>query len=124
MLSIKVFLICKKVLGGTAENYGVSSSDYTADWLNTVSVASDRLTTIDESASILSDISYDKTDDSLVSVSLFQYHVEVNLQCGRFVSLSAGDWLSQHCVSLFDKGLKESDHCYYTKVLHCSFELN
>lgn len=26
-----------------------------------------RLTTIDESASILSDISYDKTDDSLVS---------------------------------------------------------
>uniref|UniRef100_A0A7N8WZQ4 Rac GTPase-activating protein 1 n=1 Tax=Mastacembelus armatus TaxID=205130 RepID=A0A7N8WZQ4_9TELE len=30
-----------------------------------------RLTTIDESASILSDISYDKTDDSLVSTSLF-----------------------------------------------------
>lgn len=28
-----------------------------------------RLTTIDESASILSDISYDKTDDSLVSTS-------------------------------------------------------
>lgn len=27
-----------------------------------------RLTTIDESASILSDISYDKTDDSLVSL--------------------------------------------------------
>jgi len=31
----------------------------------------DRLTRIDESASILSDISYDKTDDSLVSTSLF-----------------------------------------------------
>lgn len=28
--------------------------------------------TIDESASILSDISYDKTDDSLVSISLLQ----------------------------------------------------
>lgn len=29
-------------------------------------IISSRLTTIDESASILSDISYDKTDDSLV----------------------------------------------------------
>lgn len=28
--------------------------------------------TIDESGSILSDISYDKTDDSLVSISLLQ----------------------------------------------------
>lgn len=33
------------------------------------SVGPHRLTTIDESASILSDISYDKTDDSLVSTS-------------------------------------------------------
>lgn len=42
----------------------------TADFLNTFSVPSDRLMTIDESASILSDISYDKTDDSVVSTLL------------------------------------------------------
>uniref|UniRef100_A0A8C9ZZH7 Rac GTPase-activating protein 1 n=1 Tax=Sander lucioperca TaxID=283035 RepID=A0A8C9ZZH7_SANLU len=39
-----------------------------------------RLMTIDESASILSDISYDKTDDSLVSTSPFQYHL-INIIC-------------------------------------------
>lgn len=36
-----------------------------------LSVAPNRLMTIDESASILSDISYDKTDDSLVNPSFF-----------------------------------------------------
>lgn len=35
--------------------------------LNCTLLVLNRLTTIDESASILSDISYDKTDDSLVS---------------------------------------------------------
>uniref|UniRef100_A0A8C7V4L8 Rac GTPase-activating protein 1 n=1 Tax=Oncorhynchus mykiss TaxID=8022 RepID=A0A8C7V4L8_ONCMY len=36
-------------------------------------VMSFRLTTIDESASLLSDISYDKTDDSLVSISALHF---------------------------------------------------
>uniref|UniRef100_A0A8C7M9W5 Rac GTPase-activating protein 1 n=1 Tax=Oncorhynchus kisutch TaxID=8019 RepID=A0A8C7M9W5_ONCKI len=36
-------------------------------------VLSFRLTTIDESASLLSDISYDKTDDSLVSISALHF---------------------------------------------------
>uniref|UniRef100_A0A7N6BM86 Rac GTPase-activating protein 1 n=1 Tax=Anabas testudineus TaxID=64144 RepID=A0A7N6BM86_ANATE len=45
-----------------------------------------RLTTIDESASILSDISYDKTDDSIVSTSPFQHVVikpESCVPCGK-----------------------------------------
>lgn len=46
------------------------------------SVGPHRLTTIDESASILSDISYDKTDDSLVSTS----PVKVDLHCTKKVS--------------------------------------
>lgn len=48
-----------------------------------------RLTTIDESASILSDISYDKTDDSLVStspVSRFTLHKKVLLLILKFFS--------------------------------------
>lgn len=42
------------------------------------SIAPDRLTRIDESASILSDISYDKTDDSLVSTLLVREKRELN----------------------------------------------